>query len=607
MEPPTSRAVIGAMLDALAHRGPDDTGDYLGAGVAFGSRRLAIVDLSRNGHMPMVSDDGRFWIIHNGEVYNFRDLRTHLEGLGRSFRSGTDTEVILQMYAEYGPAMLDSFNGMFAFAIWDARERELFIARDRLGVKPLYYATDQDRLWFASEQKALFAAGVPCEFDHKCWEELLTFRYVAGESTPFSGVHRLLPGHYLVWKDGTVRIRRWWNLAERTSAARRERNPTLWFDETFHDAVSLRGISDVPVGVLLSGGIDSSSVAVSLSRSQVERPNTFTVRFPEREYDEGPLAQAVTAHAGMAYHELAVRPDELWSLLREAAWLQDEPLAHGNELHILAISRMAKPLVSVLLSGEGADETLGGYVRYLPLRHASVVALARPVLQGLAALRFGGRAGKLSRFASLQPDERLLFNACDVLPADLRALGVQPAETYEYRRNVLDEARALYPHDSVRQAMYQDQHTFLCSLLDRNDRMTMGASIECRVPFLDYRLVEGVAALDTNVLFGLWRTKQLLRNSIGRELPTAVLRGRKWGFGVPWDTYFRNIPELTSLIEKIADTEPVRSGPFDRALVRKRAAAFLASGHGRDVLIHQLVMITVWYQECVRRTGLPTS
>ncbi|MBA3714110.1 MAG: asparagine synthase (glutamine-hydrolyzing), partial [Pyrinomonadaceae bacterium] len=278
---PMSESVLLKMRDSLTHRGPDDAGQYLAPGIALGTRRLSILDLSQRGHMPMSTEDGRYWITYNGEVYNFQELRSELESRGHAFRSHTDTEVVLRLYAEQGPAMLDRLNGMFAFAIWDSQERVLFLARDRVGVKPLYYAFEGDALYFASEEKALFAAGLAPKFDTTTWEELLCFRYVAGEQTPFVDVKRLLPGHYLLWKDGGVQIRRWWHLAERAAAQRESlpKNPLQWFEEIFNSAVDLRRISDVPVGVLLSGGLDSSSVATSLASQAGSGVSSFTVRF----------------------------------------------------------------------------------------------------------------------------------------------------------------------------------------------------------------------------------------------------------------------------------------------------------------------------------------
>lgn len=599
---PIGQTALLAMRDALAHRGPDDAGHHLGPGVALGSRRLAVLDLSLNGHMPMSSEDGRYHIVHNGEVYNYLDLRALLEARGHTFRSRTDTEVILRLYAEEGPAMLDRLNGMFAVAIWDARDRELFLCRDRLGVKPLYYALHENRLYFASEQKALFAVGVPARFDAGAWEELLCFRYVAGEQTPYLGVRRLLPGHYMLWRQA-AKIRRWWNLADRARSQQENRpaDPVGWFRECFDSAVQLRRISDVPVGVLLSGGLDSSCVAASLALQAGEGVASFTVRFSEPGYDEGPLARQMAERYHLAHHELILSPPDLPSRLSRSSYLNDEPLVHGNDMHLWAISEYAKPRVTVLLSGEGADETLSGYVRYRPLRYPRLLAAVRPVLKGLAS-GFGlpGRLRKLARFLELGPlDLFVLFNACDALPGDLEDLGMRPAAGFDFRRQVLREAISLYPEDRVRQAMYSDQHTFLGSILDRNDRMTMGASIECRVPFLDYRLVEGLAAQSSAVLLSGVRGKPLLRRSMAARLPAAVRRNRKWGFGVPWTRYLRTVPELKDLVGALPGLEPIRSGPFDPARVRRTVTRFLLGDNHHDALVRQLVMITAWHQACV--------
>ncbi len=595
-----SEETLIAMRDALAHRGPDDAGHYIAPGVALASRRLAILDLSERGHMPMSSPDGRYWVVYNGEIYNYRELRPALEARGHKFRSNTDTEVLLYLFIEEGPGMLERLNGMFAFAIWDAYERKLFIARDRLGVKPLYYADLPDGLYFASEEKALFAAGVQAQFDERCWEELLCFRYTAGDQTPFIGVRRLLPGHYLTWRNGAVRVARWWRLAEKAQPDRSHSNSNLieWFRGTFDSSVDLRRISDVPVGVLLSGGLDSSSVAASLASQTGSNIATFTVRFEEAGYDEGPLARQLTEKWNLDYHELQVAPSDLMRMIQQASWLNDEPLAHGNDLHLLSISEYARQKVTVLLSGEGADEILGGYVRYKPLLHPELLRLASLFFPALPPVSLSNRRlQKLSRFLALGSIDRLvLFNACDLLPTELDMFS-RPVNTgFIHRKKVLAEAKSLYPGEPIRQAMYSDQHTFLCSILDRNDRMTMGASIECRVPFLDYRLVEKLAALPSSELLSKTQSKHLLRQSVGARLPEAIQKGRKWGFGVPWHRYFCEVPEFRELITNLPALDPVREGPFVTSRLRTIISEFLSGDNRHEPLIRQLVMITIWYQ-----------
>lgn len=594
---------LAAMRDSMMHRGPDDAGSFIGPGIALGSRRLAIVDLSSNGHMPMHSADGRYTMVYNGEVYNFPELRASLAAAGVRFRSSTDTEVLLELFAREGVAMLDRLNGMFAFALWDRQDRSLLLVRDRLGVKPLYYAAGPDgSLSFASEAKALFAAGAPAAFDAGTWEELLCFRFVAGERTPFAGVSRLLPGHLLRWRDGTWRVQRWWNLAERARALQADppADPADWYRTAFDDSVRLRRISDVPLGVLLSGGLDSGTVAASLAGQSAPGVASFTVRFAEAGYDEGDLAMDVARRWRLDPHSLEVPAGDLLDRLQQAAWLNDEPLAHGNELHILAIAQYAKHHVTVLLSGEGADETLGGYVRYRPLAHTALLSTLRPLASPMAARLGPGRARKLSRLVALGgADQWVLYNACDVLPSDLERLGMETSGPQEYRSGVLGEARALYPGDRFRQAMYGDQHTFLVSLLDRNDRMTMGASIECRVPFLDYRIVEGLAALPSAALVRGSGSKPLLRRALGDRLPASVMQGRKWGFGVPWARHFRSVPALAELVRSLPDEEPIRSGPFRRRAVQQLLEQFFSGSRDVEPIIRQLVMIALWHRSAV--------
>lgn len=581
------------------HRGPDDAGNLVDAGVGLGSRRLAIRDLSPRGHMPMRTPDGRYSIVYNGEVYNSEELRRQLENRGWSFRSNSDTEVVLYLFAEFGPAMLERLNGMFAIAIWDHREHTLFLARDRLGVKPLYYTSDRGTLMVASEPKALFAGGWPARVDPGCWEELMCFRYVAGEGTPYEGVRRLLPGHFMLWRDGRIITTRWWNLGDYAAGAAEPAE--AWFRATFDDAVGLRRISDVPIGVLLSGGLDSASVAASLAMRAGTGVESFTVGFNEPGFDERPLARDVVSRWGLTAHEMTVTPAELADMVLGALRLNDEPFAHGHEAHIWAISRYAKPHVTVLLSGEGSDEVLGGYSRYRPLLFPRVLQAAQGLMgKGAAALAPGGSRAKLQRLVGLPSvDAAVLFNACDVLPADLGALGFPVRSEFAYRRAVLDEARRTYSGNPVRQAMYLDQHTFLCSLLDRNDKMTMGASIECRVPFLDYRLVEGAARLPNSVLFRRGKGKALLRGAVGDRIPATLLGARKWGFGVPWARYLRSVPALRERLATAPEAAPLADGPFERQALQRVVQRFLAGDSAADTVVRQLVLVTLWHEACI--------
>jgi asparagine synthase (glutamine-hydrolysing) len=594
---------LTSMRDQLERRGPDDAGAYIGKGIGLGSRRLSILDLSRNGHMPMSTEDSRYWITYNGEVYNYLDLRKQLISLGHRFVSNTDTEVLLKLYVEFGPQMLSKLNGMFAFAIWDDKERILFIARDRMGIKPISYVVKNRDLYFASEEKALFSAGIDRSFEYKTFQELICFRYVAGESTPYEGVKRLLPGHYLVWKDGSYKIHRWWSLSQRVEQLRTTSvsNPLELYEETFANSVKHRLLSDVPVGVLLSGGLDSGSIAASASAQSENQIKGFTVSFNEKIYDESHLAKSVADKFGIAWHHYQLPANEILPRLFHATWINDAPLAHGNDLHLWSISQYAKKYVSVLLSGEGADETLGGYIRYQPLKFHVAMKSLMP-LKSLFKLAgpYNRRLQKLLRFIELGSIEKfVLYNSCDVLPTDLEQLGFSIQDDNLFRKQILTEALRLYPEEPMRQAMFYDQHTFLSSVLDRNDRMTMGASIECRVPFLDFRLVELVGSLPSSVLLACNRTKPLLRKTVARNLPNEILNHKKWGFSVPWHTYIGKSRELRQYLLELPSLEPYSSGIVDRKRLTKLIDGFLQGNHSLFPLTLQLMMVAIWYSSCI--------
>ncbi len=600
------RARLRNMRDSLACRGPDGWTEHVAGRVALASRRLCLVDLNADRRVPATSADGRHAIVCDGTVLNYRSLRSTLDPPPGGFRSNTDSEVLLHLYAQRGPAMLDSLNGAFAFAIWDNEKGELFLARDRLGMKPLCYAVRGGAFYFASEEKALFAAGLANEFDESIWPELMVFRYVAGERTPFRGVSRLLPGHYLTWRDGDYRTTRWWNLGERTLARREDlpSQPCEWFSATLDDAVRLCRTGEVPVGLLLSAGLDSAAIAACLSAEGAAGLASFTVLSAEPGHNDGAQAQAVADACDLDYHELPLAPDELAGLIEPATWLDDVPLAHGFETQLLGVAEYANSRARILLSGAGGDETLGGYMRYWPLRWPALAGGAG-ASNARGLLRLNGPVGRLARWPRLgSPGGFVMFNGCNVLPPDIEALGCEPCPEFPYREQVLEEALRVYPEQPVRQALYLDQHTYLVSVVDRIDRMTMGASAECRLPLLDYRLVEGLAALPGSVLLPCRRSKGLLRQAMGARLPDGIRSGHKWGSGIPWGHYLRNVPFLRRMVEALPNTGPVRGGPFRPLLVRRVADAFLSGDDYYEPLIRRLLMTAVWFENCVRTTNL---
>lgn len=597
------------MCATLVHRGPDDEGTWAGSGVALGSRRLAILDPTPRGHMPMASPDGRYHLVHNGEIFNYRRLRPELERRSYRFLSDTDTEVLLYLFIERGPAMLRELNGQFAFAVWDERERSLFLARDHVGIKPLFYVHEEQELRFASEEKALFALGRAPEADPETLPELLQFRYLAGGRTPYRGVRQIPPGSWLAWHDGRIETRRWWCLAERLRDASasvppsraRARGELL---ELLDDAVALQRISDVPLGVLLSGGLDSSTLAAGLALQSDGPVDSFTVRFDDPRYDEGPFARAVVDRYRLRRHEIRVRDEELPRLLEDATWLLGQPLAHGNDVHLLAIARHAKPRVTVLLSGEGADETLGGYSRYQAFVHPRLLSLLAPPLR-LAAAR-GALPGRLRRAERLLRPEGidgwLAWSSAAHAPGELPVPNVLPLA----RERLVDEAAEVY-RQPVRRLMYLELHTYLQSILDRNDRMTMGASIECRVPFLDPRLIELTARLPTPWLLAGGRGKRLLREAMGPRLPRQVLDHRKVGFGVPWHRLLRRVPPLRDWVERSPRSAVVEMAGVPESWARDVVSRFLAGDDRWTSTARQLAFVTLWYARCVeRRTGLLT-
>jgi asparagine synthase (glutamine-hydrolysing) len=525
------------MGKAIQHRGPDDNGIWNHGSVGFAHQRLSIIDITSSGHQPMHSPDGQYTIVFNGEIYNHNEFRTELSQKGFQFRSTADTEVLLYMYITYGAKMLHRLNGMFAFAIWDNTKQELFICRDRMGVKPLYYSSTSSSVYFASEPKAIFAAGVNKEIDQTHINEWLLYRYIAGENTLLKGIHKLLPGHCLLIKsDGSKQFTRWYHLGQQIQQHTSITNPLDWFEETFHSAVKYRMVADVPVGLLLSGGLDSSSIAASLSFSGFKNIHTFNIAFKDSAHDESTLAGNFSKSLNFPFHRLYLENKELLKALFDAVYHLDEPLIHMNDPHLLAISNYAKDHVKVLLSGEGADELMGGYVRHKTSRIFPLRQQLHFILQYTPHRWKDTRIRKLERYLNqASTDQLILTNAANYFEGDFNQLGLDLGIfSNPYRSNVLAEAKQVYPNNNTRQLLYYDQHTYLQSLDERNDRSTMAASIECREPFQDYRLIEGVGKLDTKWLTKGEKGKYILAQSMKKYLPDSILSFKKIGLSVPW-------------------------------------------------------------------------
>ena len=587
------------MRDTMVRRGPDDAGVDSDGSWGLGHRRLSVLDVSSAGRQPMSSASGRWTIVYNGEIYNFQELRDRLLARGHEFRSHGDTEVLLEALDEWGlDETLPLLDGIFAFAAWDRKERRLVGARDHFGIKPFYYTHDSEAFRFASSVQALWVAGHPREVDPEALEELLVFRYVAGEQTPFRGVRELLPGHAFELRDGSLRLRSWWRATDRVAG---EERPDAWVAR-FREAVRAQRVSDVPLGTFLSGGLDSSTLTAELAGSQEEPLSTFTVSVPPEEgTDEWPFAAELAERWGCRAHRVRIPADRVLERLRNAQRQHDEPLAHGNDLYLHELSLLAKQHVTVLLSGEGADETLGGYERYQPVRFPRVWRLAAsraaaPLRRAMAArgLRSLRTLNRMLEMESLEDVQ--LYNAVDLLPRDLAGIGFAAQARFEARRALLEEARQATANP-LRQLMLYDLRTFLCSLLNRNDRMTMAASIECRVPFLSVGVVEAALRLPTSELFAARQGKKVLRRYARDVVPASILDRPKWGLGIPWARYLRQDPGCRAFAEGLPESGFCHAlqAPGLPAMIRD----FLAGDDARTPLVYQVFSLAVWWEQVV--------
>jgi asparagine synthase (glutamine-hydrolysing) len=593
--------VLTQMRDALEHRGPDDKGIYIQQNIGLGHRRLSILDVTSAGHQPFLSEDGRYAMVYNGEIYNFKEFYAELKSKGFEIRTQSDTEVLMKLFQLYGLKMLHRLNGMFAIAIWDTFEKKLTVVRDRMGVKPLYYSIYNESFYFASEQKALFVAGVPLKLAQDGIEEYIFNRFVAGEETLFQNVKKVLPGHALILhENGKIETEKWWDLKYEIQNHETINNPVDWFRETFDDSIRLRMVSDVPVGILLSAGLDSSSVLSSLHTQKYKDIQAFTIAFKEEEHNESHIAKKLAEQYQYGFNSIQLEDSDLYEKLLTSTYFQDEPLMHLSEPHLLAVSQLAKPKVKVLLSGEGADELMGGYVRYKPLQFPSLLhSLA--TLGSFDAFAKKARFEKLIRYAQINNDRDLvLFNGCNIYPKDIATtFGMKTVPKNEYRKQIYEEAKSLYPNNLRRQALYFDQHTYLCSLLDRNDRCTMGASIECREPFLDQRLVAGLGSLDNKWLFTGKKGKFILKSAMKNRLPDEILKFKKVGLSTPWGDYITKSPAFKEELESFSRSDLFQMPYFENIKVKKLIAN-LQNGDTKMVsYIMPLFMMHIWMKNYV--------
>ncbi|TDE01208.1 asparagine synthase (glutamine-hydrolyzing) [Flavobacterium sandaracinum] len=584
------------MRDSLEHRGPDDKGIFIEKNIGFGHRRLSILDVSSAGHQPFLSNDGRYVMTYNGEIYNFKEFYAELKNNGFDIETTSDTEVLMKLFELHGLKMLYRLNGMFAFAIWDKLEKKLLVARDRMGVKPLYYSIYNETFYFASEQKALFTAGVPLKMAQEGLEEYIFNRFVAGENTLYQNVKKVLPGHSItIHEGGKVTTEKWWDLKKEIQNQPKIKNPVEWFRETFDDSIKMRMVSDVPVGVLLSGGLDSSSVLASLHHQNYKDIQTFNIGFKEKEHNESHLAKMMAEKFDYGFHTMQLEDTALYDQLLSATYFQDEPIMHLSEPHLLALSKTAKPSVKVLLSGEGADELMGGYVRYKALKYPSLLN-SIATIGALDLFTKQPRYDKLTRYAKIsKKSELVIFNGSNIYPKDIEEVyGINALPKNEYRKQIYKEAKSLYPDNLRRQALYFDQHTYLCSLLDRNDRCTMGASIECREPFLDPRLIIGLGSLDDKWLFAGKKWKFILKKAMQERLPNEILQFKKVGLSAPWGDYITKSTAFKEELESFSKSELFQMPYFEHINIQKLVLNLQKGDNRMTPYIMPLFMMHIW-------------
>jgi asparagine synthase (glutamine-hydrolysing) len=609
------RSTLERMRDVMTHRGPDGAGLFIDGRIGLGHRRLSIVDLA-HGQQPMASDDGDLHIVYNGEVFNHPSLMTALESMGVQYRTHCDTETVLRLYARHGHAAPEQLRGMFAFGIWDSSRRELFLCRDRFGVKPLYYVhTDDGALYFASEIKALLAAeAVRPVLNEAALPDFLANHATSDDQTLFAGVRRLPPGHTLTWRDGKVEIRRYWDLHFAPAAeadARPDAELVAEYTERFEEAVRLRLMADVPLGMFLSGGIDSAAITAAMSGMVDEPIRTFSVAFAEREANELRYARLVAERYRTDHHEVVVTPEQFFAALPSLVWHEDEPLAHPSSVALNFVSRLAAEQVKVVLTGEGSDETLAGYNRYrATIFNARFGGRYESVVPAMVRAGVRGAVGALPRHSRIRQKLGRTFLTrsadLDTLYFDNFAVFGRTAQQELLAPGVRERLAAIDPYAAYHAALgatdadtllnkllYADTKTYLHELLMKQDQMSMAASIESRVPFLDHPLVEFVARLPERVKLRGVTTKWILREAMRDRLPSEILSRKKMGFPVPVGAWFRG-PYRHLLDEYVLGERARARGLFDMGTVRSLVVRHCTGGENHSERLWALVTFEMW-------------
>lgn len=614
--------LIRNMLARIAHRGPDDEGIYVAGTstedrVGLGHRRLSIIDLSAAGHEPMPDESGRIWLTYNGEIYNFQSLRAELERLGHRFKSNTDAEVIIYAYLEWGHACVSRFNGMFAFAIWDARDESLFLARDRLGIKPLYYADTPAGFAFASEIKALLAIpNLKREVDPGALDQFMTFLWTPDPKTVFRGISKLRPGHYLVFRNGRAELIEYWDLRFEEDSAISEAE---WIDrvrEQIARSVRAQMLADVPLGAFLSGGVDSSAIVAMMSAVSDLKTTTYTFGFRKEDLrydileDDLKYSRIVGEQFNTDYHEAYLEPQVI-ELLPKLVYHMDEPIADPAIITSYLICRSARERLTVLLSGMGGDEVFAGYPRHAGVKVAEAYNLippflSRPVVEALPGARPGRlnaifrNTKKLAKSAALPERERYLgfgtyFTEDEKRELYSRELAAATSEfdAYAEHRKYFDRVSN---SDFVNQMLYVDLKTFLpCLNLTYTDKTSMATSMEVRVPLLDHDLVELAARIPAGLKLKGLTGKYIFKRAAEAWLPREIVHRKKSGFSAPVRAWL--VRDLRDMVEDLLSEQNIRSrGYFEYGAVRKLIDDNRSGREDNSLKVFQLLTLELWHR-----------
>ncbi|MGA1864193.1 MAG: asparagine synthase (glutamine-hydrolyzing) [bacterium] len=606
-------SLLKDMMDQLIHRGPDSEGTYCDGPVGLGHRRLSIIDLSPLGRQPMSNEDGSLYLVVNGEIYNHKTLRKELEAKGHNFRSKSDSEVVLHLYEEMREDLLSHLFGMFSLALWDGRNKRLFLARDRVGKKPLFYSITNTGIFFGSEIKALLKCpDVRREINLEALHHYLTFEYVPHPLTIYKGIKKLPPAHYLIWENGNLQIKRYWDLHYNNKHSNASfQSLKSEFLDRFEDAVRIRMMSDVPLGAFLSGGIDSSATVAMMSRLSNTPVKTFSIGFDDHAYNELSFARRVAQIFKTEHHEFIVKPNAT-EILPKLIWHYDEPYADSSAIPTYYLAKMTRSEVTVALNGDGGDESFAGYERYLADYLAGIYTrlpgwtgpyFIKKLINSLPCdYRYKGYIRRLKRFVNAlddKPERRycrwICFfdnNAKGKIYTHDFASKLKDSDSYSYIEEWYEKAKA---DTFLDRTLYVDVHTYLPDdLMVKVDIATMAHSLEARSPFLDHRLMEFAASLPHNFKLRGWQTKYFLKKAFEGLLPKEILNRPKMGFGVPLDIWFR-----TDLKDMAYDILLSRRS-IDRGYFRQEEIQNLLDAHSQkkadnSYRIWALLILELWH------------